>query len=982
MDRRTFLKLAGIGSLSFAAGCSDPEKTIYSLVKAPDDMVTGQAKWYATTCRECPAGCGVLVKNREGRVIKIEGNPLHPINKGKVCIRGQAALQGVYNPGRLKSPILKTENGLQNISFSDAENLLSEKFSIAKISGSGRIKMMTEVVSRPLYQIFDHIMTTYGADAPTVFEPFAYESLKTANEMVFGIDGLFSYKMEQSDFLISFGADFLDTWLSPVEYTIKFKEMHGVRNGKKGRFVHISPSQTLTAANADTWIPCNIDDETIVALGLIREMIVWGKGETLDKSLLGNLQSIADPYTIQKVSEQTGISERLISGISESLVKSRHPLVLGSGNSFNGERSLETCIASNLLNLLLNPDLSQLDFNERYRVETAARRSEIYNFFNEVSEDKTNLLLLNNVNPVFTLPKQSGVQKALKNKSVFVVCFSNFMDETSAKADMVIPVAMPLESWDVYESTSKVITTLQPAMKPLYGDPQIGDLLIRSSFKDVTETEFYKTEVIRSLVKKGSISTELQWLNMVRNGGLYNVPENKASFSKKLSKKIFDVLLLDRKETTIPLSLAIMPSVRFFDGRGANRPWLSEIPDPLTKVVWQAPVLMHPETVKRNNLKHGDMTAIETDNGLVEAIVYETAGIKENVLGISMRRDHTIDGQFIEDKEDSIFSLLSANIENLSGGPISHARVISIKKAKSSEPLAHTDGSRLQHDRKIAMAMPFSQYSNSQDHKKTHGGSGLSMHEFPLTLPIPEGYDAHRDIYPSHEHENYRWAMVVDLDRCVGCAACMGACYAENNIGIAGKRQIINGREMSWVRVERYLDPEDNKKVIFLPMMCQHCDAAPCESVCPVYAPHHSKEGLNNQIYNRCIGTRFCSQNCPYKVRRFNWFGWKWPYPLNLQLNPDVTARSKGVMEKCSFCIQRIKEAHTTAKREKRKIKDGEVIPACAQTCPSDVFTFGNLMDPESRVSKLVSDKRAYQVMGYLNTKPAVIYLKKILNEI
>jgi molybdopterin-containing oxidoreductase family iron-sulfur binding subunit len=223
--------------------------------------------------------------------------------------------------------------------------------------------------------------------------------------------------------------------------------------------------------------------------------------------------------------------------------------------------------------------------------------------------------------------------------------------------------------------------------------------------------------------------------------------------------------------------------------------------------------------------------------------------------------------------------------------------------------------------------------------------------------------------------------MVVDLDKCIGCGACAAACYAENNIGIVGVERVLEGREMGWMSIERYHSEDDMGKVTFLPMMCQHCDNAPCEAVCPVYAPHHSKEGLNNQIYNRCIGTRFCVQNCPYKVRRFNWFDWQWPEPMNLQLNPDVTVRSKGVMEKCSFCIQRIKAAHNVAKNEKRMIRDGEVTPACVQTCPTHALVFGSLMDRESRVRKLVDDPRAYQAIGYVNTKPAVIYLKKVVVE-
>jgi molybdopterin-containing oxidoreductase family iron-sulfur binding subunit len=256
------------------------------------------------------------------------------------------------------------------------------------------------------------------------------------------------------------------------------------------------------------------------------------------------------------------------------------------------------------------------------------------------------------------------------------------------------------------------------------------------------------------------------------------------------------------------------------------------------------------------------------------------------------------------------------------------------------------------------------------------------MEDFPLTLPLPEGYDKHRDFYPPHDHDTYRWAMVIDLDRCIGCGACAAACYAENNIAVVGLDQVRKGREMAWMSIERYRDQNRPDEVIFIPMLCQHCDNAPCEAVCPVYAPHHSKEGLNNQIYNRCIGTRFCAQNCPYNVRRFNWLDQTWPETLKMQLNPEVTVRVKGVMEKCSFCVQRIKEAHGRAKDENRDIHDLEVIPACVQTCPTDALVFGNLMDKNSRVSRWVKDPRAYQAMGYLNTKPAVIYLKKRVWEI
>jgi len=247
-----------------------------------------------------------------------------------------------------------------------------------------------------------------------------------------------------------------------------------------------------------------------------------------------------------------------------------------------------------------------------------------------------------------------------------------------------------------------------------------------------------------------------------------------------------------------------------------------------------------------------------------------------------------------------------------------------------------------------------------------------------IIWPLPQGYDPHRDLYPPHEYRNHRWAMVVDLDRCIGCGACEAACYAENNIPVAGPESLSRGREMSWLKVPPYRHPQDSRRVGFLPLPCQHCDTAPCEPVCPVFAAVHNDQGLNAQIYNRCIGTRYCSHNCPYKVRRFGWFDPHWREPLHLQLNPDVAVRSRGVMEKCTFCIQRILYAEHRAKAESRPLRDGEVQPACVQSCPTRTFTFGDLMQPDSRVSRLFKHPRRYQLLRELNTKPAVVYLKRV----
>ena len=474
------------------------------------------------------------------------------------------------------------------------------------------------------------------------------------------------------------------------------------------------------------------------------------------------------------------------------------------------------------------------------------------------------------------------------------------------------------------------------------------------------------------------------WVSMLRSGGIFDarlIPQTANSFPVHIRPEI-QAPSIDDFTDLLPrqssdLKLIASPSLRFFDGRGANKPWLCEIPDPLTQVAWQTPVRIHPQTIKEKGCKEGDILRVNSPWGSLEAPVYQTTEVKPGIVVIDIEQGHQVYGRYAAGMGTNPFHILSSEIDSTTGGPYFYSGSITLNKTGRHLKLARTDGSRFQHGRKIALSITVQELSSVQ--KDTE--NGLTMHDFPLTLPLPQGYNPKRDIYPSHNHEKYRWAMIVDLDRCTGCASCMAACYAENNLGVVGPEQIILGREMSWIRIERYQDMNRPDKVIFLPMLCQHCDNAPCESVCPVYAPHHSKEGLNNQIYNRCIGTRFCSQNCPYKVRRFNWYSWERAEPLNLQLNPDVTVRSKGVMEKCSFCVQRIKQAHNIAKNENRMIRDGEIQPACLQACPPGALHFGNLMDKQSRVHRLMTNPRAYQVMGYLNTKPAVIYLQKVVVE-
>jgi molybdopterin-containing oxidoreductase family iron-sulfur binding subunit len=837
--------------------------------------------------------------------------------------------------------------------------------------------MLTEIEGESLMKLFAQSLERWQSSGPLVFEPFTYESIKAANEKVFGRNGLVSYHMQNADMLVSFGADFLETWLSPVEYARKFKAMHSLKNGSKNLFFHVSPYQSLTGANADLWIPCAPGGEPAIVLALMNEVLKLGRGKHLPESLRSLIAATASTYTRIRVTGRSGISEGHFQVLLSRLLESRMPLILGTGTGSSGNNDLQTNVAVNLLNLILDPQLKLFDFEHRHRVEIAGKRSEVIDFFKTLKAGPADLLLLNNTNPVFSLPPGSGVKGTLSAKSLFVVSFTNVMDETARYADLIFPVALPLETWGEYQGKTGIGGTLQPAMGRLTNAPDIGDVFLEAAFGYDLSVDNFKTYLFKHLVQNGTLRGQKDRLQTFRRGGTYHRKPS-GPWNGTVPHTVADVFEKMAAPLDSDLVFTATPSIRFFDGRGANLPWLCEIPDPLTQVAWHTPVLMHSKTMAQKGLIQGDVVKIQSKWGQLQAPVYETQAVRPNVLVMSTGQGHTAYGRYASGVGGNPVDLLSPVPNPVFDGPEFSVHPVSIQKTGSSIKLAHTDGSRIQHGRKIALSVLLDELKHAKPHEK----HGLTMNDFPLALPIPEGYDSKRDFYPPHDHKDYRWGMIVDLDKCIGCSACSAACYAENNLGVVGIDRILQGREMSWLRIERYHDPEHMEKITFLPMMCQHCDNAPCESVCPVYAPHHSKEGLNNQIYNRCIGTRFCSQNCPYKVRRFNWFDWQWPDPLNLQLNPNVTVRSKGVMEKCSFCIQRIKEAHGIAKNEKRMIKDGEVVPACVQTCPTGALMFGNFMDKNSRVRKGVQDPRAYQVMGYLNTKPAVIYLKKVVQKI
>ena len=563
-----------------------------------------------------------------------------------------------------------------------------------------------------------------------------------------------------------------------------------------------------------------------------------------------------------------------------------------------------------------------------------------------------------------------------------IICLSSCPDETSGFAHLVLPSHTPLESWGDYSPRKGIEGLMQPVMGNLFDTRETGDILISAGKKVGGEDlfpwpdyyEFIKGRFKERLAARGIESpVESAWADAVRNGGAWEGMRRDITDTGQISisgLKDLHITTFDFEEKEGMYHLAVFPTIQFYDGRMANRPWLQELPDPITQVTWGGWVEIHPDTARSLGVNKGDMIRIRSPFGSADFPALPLATVLPGTVAVPAGQGHKSYGRFADGLPSNPFELYPANMET--GAAVGRVLTVKLEKLNERFEIANTDGSLTQQGRELVQSI-------SVDDLKRAVSSGYKPH---IDYPTPAGYDPAKDFYPPHEHAGYRWGMIVDLDKCVGCGACVVACYAENNLSIVGRDRVLEGREMSWLRIQRYFR-EEGPGVEWLPMLCQHCDNAPCESVCPVFAPQHNREGLNNQVYNRCIGTRFCSQNDPYKVRRFNWFTFERDWPLDMQLNPDVTVRTKGVMEKCSFCVHRISEAKVQARNEGRKrVSDGEFTTACAQTCPAGAIIFGDLEDPESRVAKIMNHPRAYQALQHLNTKPAVIYLKRVTKEI
>ena len=989
LKRRDFLKVVGVGGAgATVAGCStDKVERLIPYVTPPEEITPGVATWYASACGECASGCGIRVRTREGRAVMIEGNPDHPVSRGGLCSRGVSALQGLYNPDRVATPLRAGANGFEAITWDEALEMLADG-----LGTGGRSLFLTGRKGPTEGNMLNSLMEAVGGRR-VIHDALDDSALRTATNIAFGVNTVPRYDIAAADFLVSFGADFLETWLSPVKFGADFAEMHGVDHGEKGQFVFVGPRLSLTGQNADEWIPAQAGSEGGIALAVAGELVRRGADA-------GPYTEMVAGYSLEDAAEAAGVEAEALAGLADRFAAGSG-LALGPGLA----GSHEGATGANLAVLILNAAAGSLGRTMHIDAvpdTEASSYGELTSAIAEMNAGAYGVALVAGTNPAYSLPAGSGFREAFATVP-FKVAFATALDETSALADLVLPDAHPLESWGDSMPEPGAYSVRQPAMRPVpsFDSRAMSDVLldvgrrIGHDFAATTFQEHLRAANDAWLAQNGEAvgivgDPNALWRKLLRTGSV-----SYADLSPKITSLQAPTTAVDFGAPGFrgdgDLTLLVYPSPRFGDGTHANRPWLLELPDPVSKVMWHSVAEMNPATGARLGLRAGDVVTVASPEGAAELPVWLYPGIREDVVAIAMGGGHTDYGRFASGNGVNPVELLPAPTDGAAAGLALVSTRVSVTATGAWRRLASTEGSSVQDNRNVVPAVALSSLGHAVEEEADAHHQLRELQEAGGFQPVTtegraEDFPLPGSDFGPYGEDHPRWAMAIDLDKCTGCGACITACQAENNVPWVGENQATNGREMHWLRLERYYETVDASHsgpvdIRFLPMLCQHCNNAPCEPVCPVFAAYHTPDGLNAQVYNRCVGTRYCANNCPYKVRVFNWYRYTQaiPEPMNWQFNPDVTVRDNGVMEKCSFCVQRIREAGNRAAVEGREVRDGEVRTACQSVCPADVITFGNIKDAGSRVAALARDERVYRVLDeVINTQPAVHYLKKV----
>ncbi|HAH24082.1 MAG TPA: molybdopterin oxidoreductase [Prolixibacteraceae bacterium] len=936
-SRRDFLKTFGfsIAAATIIAGCARPINKAIPYVVKPIEMDPGTADFYASSYFDANEYGSIVVKVRDGRPIKIEGNTLSSITQGGTSARIQASVLNLYDDARFKGPL---KSG-SNTSWEKADEEII--FQLARLKReNGKIVLLTSTIISPsTRKIIQQFIEKQSNVEWIQYDAGSVSGLLQANQLSFGMPLIPDYQFDKAKVVVSFGADFLGTWLSTLEYTRGYTTARQLQNGQTEMLRHyqFEAGMTLTGSNADVRFPIKPSEEGAIVLALYNA-IARAKGGTV----------VSGVQTSVEVSELA----------KDVLQNEKQSIVLSGSNDVNIQ------LLVNGINQLLGNYGTTIGLENPLQTKQGIDQ-DMDRLLGELKAGSVKALLVWGVNPVYDHPQGIEFAEGIR-KTELSISFSERPDETTALCMFSLPETNFLESWNDLEPKAGIYSLAQPTIAPLFNARAPQETLLKWTGINLNYHNF-----IQNFWKETQFSQQkeitdfIQFWNTTLQRGVY---ETSQSSKLKYSPEGIVRAAGQIKNASPGIEVALYESIALGNGKYANNPWLQELPDPMAKLSWDNFAAIPVAYAEENGLKNEDVIKV---NG-IQLPVFVQPGQAKDTISVALGYGREIAGKV----GNKVGTNLYPSVENANG-----SRQYHITSAKVEKVPGKTFELAISQTHYLMEGRPIVRETTLLDYVK-NPSSGNELHAINESKSVT--------LYKEPHYNGHHWGMAVDLNSCTGCGACTIACQAENNIQVIGKDQVRNRRIMHWIRIDRYYSENpENPKVSFQPVMCQHCGNAPCENVCPVAATPHSEEGLNQMAYNRCVGTKYCLNNCPYKVRRFNWFQYvknnKFDYASNsdlgrMVLNPDVTVRSRGVVEKCSMCVQRIQAKKQQAKLEGRPIADGEFQTACAQSCPGNAIVFGDLANPDSRLSKLFQDKRNYHLLEELHTLPSVGYLTKVRN--
>jgi molybdopterin-containing oxidoreductase family iron-sulfur binding subunit len=933
VSRRRFLNLmaASLALAGLSSCVAPPTEKLVPYVRAPEEIIPGRPLFFATAMPLAASATGVLVESHMGRPIKIEGNPNHPASLGATDTFAQASILSLYDPDR--SQVVSNAGRIST--WSSFLNVVALEMEREKATGGAGLRLLTESVTSPtLARQIQELLAQFPEARWHQYEPVGRENSRAGARLAFGEDVNAGYNLEAADVILSLDSDFLCTGPGCLRYARQFAKRRRVEGerAEMNRLYVVESTPSNTGMMADHRLPLRASEIEGVARAVAAQLGIGAAGASPVAVPAGWVEAVGRDLQVHR---------------GRSLVvagESQPPVVHALAHA---------------MNQALGNAGRTVVYTDPVEANPVDQTESLADLTREMADGQVDFLVILGGNPVYQAPADLNFAHHL-SKVRLRVHLSLYEDETSLQSHWHLPETHYLETWGDTRAFDGTVTIMQPLIEPLYGGKSALEVVSALAGQPGHSSH----DMVRSYWESQSSGGDFEgfWRGSLHDGLVPGTalptrrPFLRPDFEARLTEAFLDTQDTPEGGTEI----VFRPDPTIFDGRFANNGWLQELPKPLTTLTWDNAALVSPAAAQRLGLQNEDVVELRHGGRALRAPVWIQPGQAEDTVTLHLGYGRERTGRVGARAGFNAYALRTAGAPWFAGGT-------EIRKTGERYPLARTQTHHAMEGRHLVRVGTLEEYRH-EPHFAQH-----MVHEAPVGLTL----------YPGHQYEGYAWGMAIDLNACTGCGACVVACQAENNIPIVGKEEVQRGREMHWIRVDRYYAGDlDRPESYPQPVPCMHCENAPCEPVCPVAATVHSSEGLNDMVYNRCVGTRYCSNNCPYKVRRFNFFQYADIETPSLRLlrNPDVTVRSRGVMEKCTYCVQRINATRIEAKKEERQIRDGEVQTACQAACPTQAIVFGDINDPESQVTRLKADPRSYGLLTELNTKPRTTYLARLRN--